>query len=255
MEKIKILELFAGSRSIGKVAEQLGMEVFSSDIEAFEGIDYVVNILDFDVTKVPFIPDIIWASPPCEKWSLACGVEGGNIYWESVKEKGKLVGIKPRENFNVNAKYSILKTPERVSEERNLHISILNKTLEIIEYFKPKVYYIENPFGFMRFYLDGKVGHTNFATYCQYGYPYRKPTNIFSNLKLDLKSCAIGAGCHSNNLYSRGKANKIREKAVVNTYYERSKIPEDLCKTLLIAAEKHMNDNSINLFLNKNSML
>jgi hypothetical protein len=45
---MKILELFAGSRSIGKEAEALGHEVFSVDIEAFEGIDYVTDIMDFD---------------------------------------------------------------------------------------------------------------------------------------------------------------------------------------------------------------
>lgn len=61
---MNVLELFAGSRSIGKAAEQLGMKVFSSDIESFEKIDYVIDVLNFDVNKVPFIPDIGWFSPP-----------------------------------------------------------------------------------------------------------------------------------------------------------------------------------------------
>jgi site-specific DNA-cytosine methylase len=68
---MRILELFAGNRSIGKVAEQLGMQVFSSDIEQFGGIDYVVDIQEFDYSKVPFIPDLIWASPPCTGFSVA----------------------------------------------------------------------------------------------------------------------------------------------------------------------------------------
>jgi len=54
---MKILELFAGSRSIGKVAEERGHEVFSVDIQKFEGI--------------PFSPDMIWASPPCTTYSIA----------------------------------------------------------------------------------------------------------------------------------------------------------------------------------------
>ena len=32
---MKVLELFAGSRSVGKIAEELGMEVFSSDLIEF----------------------------------------------------------------------------------------------------------------------------------------------------------------------------------------------------------------------------
>jgi hypothetical protein len=59
---MNVLELFAGSRSVGKVAQKLSFNVYSSDIEQFGGIDYVTDIMDFDVTKIPFKPDIIWAS-------------------------------------------------------------------------------------------------------------------------------------------------------------------------------------------------
>ena len=68
---MKVLELFAGSRSIGKACEELGYEVYSSDINDFPGIDYVADIRDFDIDKVPFVPDIIWASPPCTYFSVA----------------------------------------------------------------------------------------------------------------------------------------------------------------------------------------
>lgn len=230
---MKVLELFAGSKSIGNAANKLNLEVFSSDITAFNGIDYVVDILNFDVKKVPFRPDIVWASPPCEKWSLACGVKGGNIYFESIKEKGKIIGIKHRENFNVKSNYKLIDNPEKVKELALHSMLMVDKTIEIIKYFNPKFYFIENPFGYMQYYLKGKVDYVNFATYCQYGFPYRKPTNIFSNIELNLKSCSIGDACHSNNLYTRGKNNKIREKSVVNTYYDRSKIPTELCLDIL----------------------
>lgn len=68
---MNVLELFAGSRSIGKCAETMGMTVFSSDLEPFDNINYQIDILNFDVSKAPFIPDMIWASPPCTGFSVA----------------------------------------------------------------------------------------------------------------------------------------------------------------------------------------
>ena len=68
---MKVLELFAGSRSFGKAAESLGFDVFSSDINDFANIDYVVDILKFDINKLPYKIDIIWASPPCTTFSVA----------------------------------------------------------------------------------------------------------------------------------------------------------------------------------------
>lgn len=62
---MKVLELFAGSRSIGKAAEARGHQVFSTDIEPFEKMDYVVDILEIDLKKIPFVPDMIWGSSPC----------------------------------------------------------------------------------------------------------------------------------------------------------------------------------------------
>ena len=49
---MKVLELFAGSRSFGKAAESLGFDVFSSDINNFPKIDYVVDILKYHFTYV-----------------------------------------------------------------------------------------------------------------------------------------------------------------------------------------------------------
>ena len=40
---MKVLELFAGSRSFGKVAEDRGHEVFSVDITAFKNINLVTD--------------------------------------------------------------------------------------------------------------------------------------------------------------------------------------------------------------------
>ena len=60
---MKVLELFAGSRSIGKTAESLGMEVFSVDINNFENINLVKDILH--LKKYTVIADLFIFS--CDK--------------------------------------------------------------------------------------------------------------------------------------------------------------------------------------------
>ena len=60
---MKVLELFAGSRSFSKVAEELGMETYTTDVNDFQGIDLVKDILDVnasDIEKEFGVPDIIW---------------------------------------------------------------------------------------------------------------------------------------------------------------------------------------------------
>ena len=66
-----LLELFAGSRSVGKVGEELGMNVFSVDWQMFEGINLAIDIGEMKKEDVPFVPDIVWASPDCTTYTIA----------------------------------------------------------------------------------------------------------------------------------------------------------------------------------------
>ena len=120
----KLLELFAGSRSVGKEAEKLGYEVFSSDINEFDGIDYAVDINNFDVSRVPFIPSVIWASPPCTYFSVA----------------------------SIGKHWNKDHTPK--SENALKGVEYVQSTLNIIEHFKrlnPSLkFFIENPRGKLR---------------------------------------------------------------------------------------------------------
>ena len=200
---MKVLELFAGSRSVGKIAEELGMEVFSSDLIEFEGIHYPVSILDFDVNKVPFRPDIIWASPPCTGFSVAAI----GHHWTG--GKGAYI---PK------------------TDTAKLGIELVKKTLEIINYFQPTFWFMENPRGVLR-KLDVVKGlNKQSVTYCQYGDERMKPTDIWTNsiMWTPKPMCKNGDPCHVAAPRGSRTGTQGRSNA-----YERSKIPEELCREIL----------------------
>ena len=200
---MQILELFAGSKSNGKCADGLFFESYSSDIEQFGGIDYVTDILDFDVTKIPFKPDIIWASPPCTAFSVA-----------SIGKNWTKVGND-----------YLPKNPRA-----ELGLKLVQKTLEIIEHFNPTYFFIENPRGMLRKMPMMAHLKRQGVTYCQYGDTRMKPTDIWTNSDkwIPRPMCSNGSPCH----ISAPRGSRTGTQGLANAY-ERSKIPEDLCIEIL----------------------
>lgn len=72
---MKVLELFAGTRSIGKAFEARGHEVFSVEWNKdFDNIDLYADIGQLTAKEIieQFgYPDVIWASPDCSSYSVA----------------------------------------------------------------------------------------------------------------------------------------------------------------------------------------
>jgi len=197
---MKILELFAGSRSFSKVAEEMGMETFTSDFKDFDKIDYVCDILDFDVSKVPFNPDIIWASPPCTYFSVA----SIGHHWN--------------------------KDHTHKTEEAKLGVKIVQKTLEIIKHFNPKFFFIENPRGKLRKLEVVKGIPRATVTYCQYGEDRMKPTDIWNNNTnwMPRQMCKNGMPCHE----SAPRGSQTGTQGIKGNYL-RSIVPYELCKEIL----------------------
>ena len=206
---MKVLELFAGSRSIGKVADNLGCNVFSVDIESFENIDLVKDILDVEQVDIPFYPDMIWASPPCTYFSVAS------------------IGHHWNEDH----------TPK--TEEAIKGMQILEATLKLVLSYDKSMYYIENPVGKMRRKIKG-IDRTT-ITYCSYGDIRMKPTDIWSNNIYDMfntngwkprAQCFNGnKKCHHEEAPRGSKTGTQGLKG----NYERSKIPQQLCEEIIKA--------------------
>ena len=138
-----MLELFSGTGSVGQVAKELGYDVISLDRDLEAHIQ--IDIMDWDYTDLPpWMFDVIWASPPCTEYSRA-----------------KTCGVRDIEGSN----------------------EVVKKTLEIIDYFKPKYWIIENP-------QTGLLKEQEFMIwipyndidYCKYGMPYRKRTRLWNNI-------------------------------------------------------------------------
>jgi len=206
---MNVLELFAGSRSIGKAAESLGYNVYSSDINPFDNIDYSIDILKFNINKIPFRPDIIWASPPCTYFSVA----------------------------SIGKHWNKDHTPK--TEQAVFGVKLIKKTINIIKQLKPRYWYIENPRGKLR-KLDFMKGlQRTTVWYCKYGDTRAKPTDIWTN---NLRSVFNPNGWQPRPECFNGNKNCHHQPAPRGSQtgtqglkgnYQRSVVPQELCLEIL----------------------
>ena len=210
MKKIKVLELFAGSRSIGKIADERKMTCFSVDWKNFDKIDLVTDIGTLCIEDVPFIPDFVWASPDCTTYTVAAISTHRN-------------GTSPKSDY------------AKKCDSVNVHfIKLIKKWLEL----NPSmVFFIENPRGMMRKmpFMQEFIRHT--VWYCQYGDERAKPTDIWTNSQTwnPRKVCHNGnKNCHH---IKAPRGSKTGTQGIKGTF-ERSKIPTELCCEILDSIQK-----------------
>ena len=210
---MKVLELFAGTRSIGKAFEEKGHEVFSVEWDSsFENIDLYKDIYELSAKEILDKfgkPDVIWASPDCSSYSIAA-----ISHHRKREENGNLAPVSEYAKFC-----------DRVNQH----------TLNLIMTLSPKYWFIENPRGGMRKmdFMHGLPRYT--VTYCQYGDTRMKPTDIWTNHP-DPKfkpMCKNGDPCHEKA--PRGSRTGTQG---LNGSKERSVIPVELCKHIVKICEE-----------------
>ncbi|WP_321388751.1 DNA methyltransferase [uncultured Enterococcus sp.] len=167
-------------------------------------------------------PDLIIASPPCESWSIASAMRGGNASWKQETGDGLFEPQMPLSRFTIRdyKEYENYQfKPEKSLINRiNGELCTFN-TIQIIKRYSPAFYIIENPASSRIWeYIESVLGFEllfdNMTYYGNYDYPVKKGTKFKSNLSLDLQQT---------------KPDKlINLKILMRKYNERSNIPEKL---------------------------
>ena len=210
-----VLELFAGTRSISKAFERRGHKTFCVDWDTkFEGIDLYKDVGELTADEILEKfgrPDVVWISFDCKSFSLAA--------ISKHRKKNPITG-----NLDPISDYA------KFCDEVDQH------ALQVMKELNPKLYFIENPRGGLCNMTWMKEYPKYLACYCQYGYPYMKPTHIFTNHpNPQFKHCKNGDPCHERA--PRGSKSGLQKIKKVS---DRSTIPPLLCDYIVDISEEYI---------------
>lgn len=210
---LHVWDLFSGLESVAKGFRARGHTTFTLDFDPQFEPDTCIDILEWDWTAQRRVqqPDVIWASPPCEAFSVA----------------------------RIGTNWSGSKTEPLVpkTEKAELGLRLLERTVHIIQMVKPRLFFIENPRGAMR---RAEVLQNPFmcrretVTYCQYGKTYMKPTDIWTNSRTwtPRPACKPGQPCHE----AAPRGAKTGTQGLANAAL-RAVIPEELVHEIVLVCE------------------
>jgi len=208
---MRVLELFKGTGSVGKVILENypEAEIVSLDILPKYKPTICCDILHWDYKQNPVGHfDLIWGSPECKIYS---GLQYTHIGRKWIDRA-------------------------ELEMARVEHSKYVERVLEIIDYFKPRRWYIENPYYSAMKDLECMKDRPYYRfDYCRFGYDYKKPTRIWTN-RTDLTNTICM--CNGQHKYRLGISSstelgsqQIADKTSINQRYS---IPPQLMFLLLV---------------------
>jgi hypothetical protein len=155
------LELFSGSATVSQVCSLFGFSAWSVDSNSKLNPSICCDILDLTYDQLPFSFDFIWASPDCRYFSRA----GDSTNWKKNILKYRQYFYEPLTLGALNS------------------LNLLNTTISIIDYYKPKLWVIENPIGRMRHIPELKkfAPYRYSVNYQDWGHSFAKETDLYTN--------------------------------------------------------------------------
>lgn len=206
MRKLIVWDLFGGGQnSVYNALDKEQYDVYTFDVtEPSHEHQFKVDLSQdniIDIFKQYPAPDIIVASPLCQSFSVILSMKGGGTcFWKLNEDKTQLVERSVeefealKEGFTKNLDAQTQLFIKRLGER------CINNTLTLIDYYKPRLWYIENPYQSLIWkYIT--LNHPDFcsrwypyfnpATYGPYGYTTTKPTCFMSNVPLELEKHRI----------------------------------------------------------------
>ena len=197
---MKVLELFSGTECLSDAFRARGHECFTVDWDKKfpSSLHIDIMFLTSDMILEQFgRPDVIWAGCDCTTFSVAA------------------IGYHRKKN-------PVTGSLEPKTEKAAMADMINKHTIDLIRELSPKLYFIENPMGGLR-KMDYMQDMPRYMiTYCQYGFTYRKATDIWTNHP-DPKfkpACKNGDPCHE--MAPRGSRNGLQG---IQDKSQRSKYP------------------------------
>jgi len=196
------LDLFAGLGGFSQAFEDADeWRVVQVDIEERFEPDIRADVLDLRPADLPD-PDVVLASPPCNVFSKAAAWQN---HWD---DDG---------------------TPQ--TDAARDSIALVFHTLGLIRALSPVYWFLENPEGHLRRFLGHPTGS---VTYCQYGAPYQKPTDLWGeHPPMTYRRCRATEDCHDHGSLE----DERDQRPLPRDPAERAKVPRELSEAILDAVE------------------
>jgi hypothetical protein len=182
---VRVLDLFAGLGGWSAPFLERGHEVYRIDNDPRFEVESHADILTLAAADLPWRPDIILASPPCESFSV----------------------------LTIGRNWAPGRVPK--TDGARLAIALVEATRRLIDDLRPAYFVVENPRAMLRTLPMLADLERRTVTYCQYGEPFMKPTDLWGGFPPSLvtrRMCRPRQDCHVSS--PRGSTTGIQGDGV-----------------------------------------